>query len=72
VRAYWWRVRRAFGQRECPISLAATIREPLGNLEQRTQEQIGRFKIEASDRDQTAEIAQMMDSQCPALWSVLT
>ena len=44
-------------RRECLTLLAATIREPLGNLEQRTEEQIGRFKIEASERDQTAEVA---------------
>ena len=39
----------------------AAIRESIGDLKQRAQEQIGRLRVETGERDQTAQIGQMMD-----------
>jgi len=41
----------------------AAIRESIGDLKQRAQEQIGRLRVETGERDQTAQNGQMMDPQ---------
>ncbi len=40
----------------------ARIREIAGNLEQRSKQEIRRLRIQSGDRDQAAQIGEVMDS----------